>query len=97
MSDEFERIKHSKRISRTRDAELRQARIARAHGITVRELHRYSKHHFMDCGISNCPLCGNPRRNKTIKDHLTTQEKRMFQDIDTPNDRHSNGLPPNDQ
>jgi hypothetical protein len=39
-------------------------------------------------------MCGNPR--KTFKE-LTQQEKRLFQDVDTPNDRHSNGLPPKDE
>jgi hypothetical protein len=39
MSNDQDKIKHSRRISKTRDAEIRQVRIARAHGITVKELH----------------------------------------------------------
>jgi hypothetical protein len=45
----------------------------------------------MDCGNPGCFLCGNPR--KTHKDRLTTQEKRLFQDLEQIKDKHSNGLP----
>jgi len=45
----------------------------------------------MDCGNPGCFLCGNPR--KTHKDRLTQQEKRLFQDLEKTSDRHSNGLP----
>jgi hypothetical protein len=78
MSDEQDRIKHSRRISKTRDAEIRQVRIARAHGITVKEYHRYAKHHAMNCGRSHCLLCGNPRRiwrEKTIQEQRNEQRK----------------------
>jgi hypothetical protein len=34
-------------------------------------------------------LCGNPR--KTFSE-LTTQEKRLFQDVEQLRDTHSNGL-----
>jgi hypothetical protein len=44
----------------------------------------------MDCGNPNCFLCGNPR--KTHKDKLTAQEKRLFQDLESKRDRHSNGV-----
>jgi len=39
-------------------------------------------------------MCANPRK---IFKELTTQERRLFQDPDKPNDRHSNGLKPDDQ
>lgn len=71
MSNEQDKVKHSRRISRTRDAEIRQVRIARAHGITVKEYHRYAKHHAMNCGRPHCMLCTNPRRTlreKTIQE-----------------------------
>ena len=45
----------------------------------------------MDCGNPKCYLCGNPR--VTHKDRLTAQEKRLFQDLDNTNDKHSNGMP----
>ena len=78
MSDEQNRIKHSRRISKTRDAEIRQVKIARAHGITVKEYHRYAKHHAMNCGRPHCLLCGNPRRiwrEKTIQEQRNEQRK----------------------
>ena len=78
MSDPKEKIKHGRRISKTRDAELRQVRIARAHGISVRELHRYAKHHAMNCGRPHCMMCSNPRRTLGEK---TIQEKRNLQKI----------------
>ena len=78
MSDEQQRIKHSRRISRTRDAEMRQVRIARAHGISVKEYHRYAKHHAMNCGRSNCLICTNPRRTWREK---TIQEQKFEKQI----------------
>lgn len=78
MSNEQERIKHSRRISKTRDAEIRQVRIARAHGITVKEYHRYAKHHAMNCGRPNCLLCCNPRR---IWREKTVQEQKFEKQI----------------
>ena len=78
MSDEQDRIKHSRRISKTRDAEIRQVRIARAHGITVKEYHRYAKHHAMNCGRPNCLLCTNPRRTWKEK---TVQEQKFEKQI----------------
>jgi hypothetical protein len=51
------------------------------------------KHHAMDCGQPGCMLCGNPR--KVFKE-LTQQEKKLFQDLDTVRDKHSNGLKPNE-
>lgn len=76
MSDPKEKIKHGRRISKTRDAELRQVRIARAHGISVKEYHRYAKHHAMNCGRAHCMLCSNPRRTWREK---TIQERRNEQ------------------
>jgi hypothetical protein len=51
--------------------------------------HRFNKRHAMDCGNSQCGLCGNPR--KVSKDKLTNQEKKLFQNVDAQNNRHSNG------
>jgi hypothetical protein len=78
MSNDHDKVKHSRRISKTRDAEIRQVRIARAHGITVKEYHRYAKHHAMNCGRPHCLLCGNPRRiwrEKTIQEQRDEQRK----------------------
>jgi len=100
MSKEEDKFKKSKRLLKDENAVARQVKIAKAHGLTdkdkaVKEPHRLVKHHVMDCGNPQCPLCGNPRR--THKDTLTAQEKRLFQDIDTPTDRHSNGIPPKNE
>jgi hypothetical protein len=38
-------------------------------------------------------MCANPRK---LWGELTQQEQRMFQDIDTPRDRRSNGFAPDE-
>jgi len=100
MSHENDKIKNSKRRHKDETAVKKQLKIAKQHNSfadenkVLKEPHRLVKHHAMDCGNPECFMCGNPR--KTHKDKLTAQEKRLFQDIDTPNDRHSNGVS-NDQ
>ena len=91
MSNETDKFKHSKRLQKDENAVNKQTKIAKEFGIPVEEPHKFAKHHAMNCGNPNCVMCGNPR--KTFKE-LTQQEKRMFQDTDTLRDRHSNGLPP---
>jgi hypothetical protein len=100
LSTEEDKFKKSKRLQKDENAVARQVKIAKAHGLTnkdkaIKEPHRLAKHHVMDCGNPQCPLCGNPRR--THKDTLTAQEKRLFQDVDKTTDRHSNGIPPTDE
>jgi protein subunit release factor B len=99
MSNEKAKFLNSRRRHKTDVAIARQLKIAKAHGLTnrdqsVRQPHRLAKHHTMDCGNPHCYLCGNPR--KTHKDKLTAQEKRLFQDLDKTSDKHSNGLPSQD-
>jgi hypothetical protein len=89
MSTEDDKFKNSKRRLKDENAVKKQAKIAKAFGVPVKEPHKFAKHHAMNCGNPNCVMCGNPR--KTFKE-LTQQEKRLFQDVDTPNDKHSNGL-----
>ena len=84
-----ERDKKNLRIQRDENAVKKQTKIARAHGMDVKEPHKFVKHHAMDCGNPRCVLCGNPR--KTFSE-LTTQEKRIFQDTERQRDKHSNGL-----
>lgn len=82
MSNEQDKIKHSKRLHRVWTAIERQLKIAKSHGVAnkvIEEPHRLAKHHAMDCGVPNCPMCSNPRHNKATKDHLTIQEKRNNQ------------------
>ena len=100
MSKEEDKFKKSKRLLKDENAVAKQVKIAKAHGMTnkdkaVKEPHRLAKHHAMDCGNPQCPLCGNPRR--THKDTLTAQEKRLYQDVDKTTDKHSNGIPPTDE
>jgi hypothetical protein len=99
MSTEADKFKNSKRRHADETAVKKQVKIAKAHGLTdkdlaVKEPHRMVKHHAMDCGQPGCMLCGNPR--KTVNE-LTAQEKRRFQDVDKITDKHSNGLPPNEE
>jgi len=77
MSTEEDKIKHSKRLLKDENAIKKQVKIAKAAGMTVREPHKFVKHHAMDCGNPACFLCGNPR--KTHKDSLTIQEKSFKQ------------------
>jgi hypothetical protein len=82
MSKDQDKFKHSKRLHKDHAAIEKQLKIAKSHGIAnkvVEEPHRLAKHHAMDCGVPNCPMCSNPRHNKTVKDHLTIQEKRDLQ------------------
>ena len=90
-----ERDKKILRIQRNENAIKKQVKIARAHGMNVKEPHKFAKHHALDCGQPGCVLCGNPR--KTHKDKLTAQEKRIFQDVEKISDKHSNGLVPDEE
>jgi len=94
MSTEQDKFKHSKRLQKDENAVKKQTKIAKTFGVPVDEPHKFAKHHAMNCGDPKCMLCSNPR--KTFKE-LTQQEKRLFQDVDTPNDRHSNGLTPEEE
>lgn len=95
MSTDQDKFKHSKRLLKDENAVAKQVKIAKANGASQKVLdqpHRLAKHHAMDCGNPQCPLCGNPRR--THKDTLTPQEKRLYQDVEKTVDKHSNGLAP---
>ena len=96
MANEFAKYKNSHRRHKTDVAIARQVKIARSHSTynnrNIRQSHRLAKHHAMDCGNPKCYLCGNPR--KTHKDRLTAQEKRLFQDLEIKQGKHSNGLLP---
>lgn len=93
MSDQSDKIKNSRRRLKDENAVNRQVKIARAHKVPVEEPHKLAKHHALNCGNPKCHMCGNPRR---MFKEPTAQERRLFQDTDTPNDKHSNGLTPKD-
>lgn len=94
MANEFAKFKNSQRRHKTDRAIARQLKIARSHNsfnpLNIKQPHRLAKHHAMDCGNPHCYLCGNPR--KTHKDKLTIQEHKLFQDLDSANHHHPNGL-----
>jgi len=98
MSTEEDKFKHSKRLLKDENAIKKQVKIAKEHKTSeynpsgLDQPHRFAKHHAMDCGNPECFMCGNPR--KTHKDKLTTQEKRLFQDVEKATDKRSNGLLP---
>lgn len=98
MSNDLAKYINSRRRHKTDVAIARQVKIAKEHGLTqkdraIKQPHRMAKHHAMDCGQPGCALCGNPRRNAWFKkQRLTTQERRLFQDLDHTTDKHSNGL-----
>ena len=95
MSNDLARYINSKRRHKTDVAIARQVNIAKSHATynqrNIKQKHRLAKRHAMDCGNPSCFLCGNPR--KTHKDKLTQQEKRLFQDVEKTRDKHTNGLP----
>jgi len=76
MSDEDSKVKHSKRLHKENVAIVKQTKIAKAHGIEVKEPHKFAKHHAMDCGQPNCIMCASPRK---IWKEETIQERRAKQ------------------
>jgi len=76
MSTEEDKIKHSKRIHQDEVAINKQVKIAKAFSIDVKEPHKLAKHHALDCGISNCPVCSSPRRTYG---EVTKQEQSFKQ------------------
>ena len=97
MSNDQAKFINSRRRHKNDVAVARQVKIAKQHGLghhdqAIKEPHRHAKHHAMDCGNPKCYLCGNPRKTHG-KGRLTTQERRLFQDLEQIRDRHSNGSP----
>jgi hypothetical protein len=76
MSKQEDRDKHSSRLHADDTAIRKQVKIAKAHGIEIKEPHKLVKHHALDCGVPNCPMCSSPR--KTYKEP-TIQEKSFDQ------------------
>jgi hypothetical protein len=77
MSAEQDKLKHSSRLYQDEVHIKKQTKIAKAHGMDVKEPHKFNKHHAMDCGNPKCMLCASPR--KLFKE-LTIQEKSFYQD-----------------
>jgi uncharacterized protein (DUF2147 family) len=83
MSNEQDKVKHSKRLHKLWSTVKRQLKIAKSIGNTkyINEPHRLAKHHAADCGQPGCVYCTNPRHNKSYKgkEKLTIQEQRNEQ------------------
>ena len=77
MSAEQDKLKHSSRLYQDEVHIKKQTKIAKSHGIDVKEPHKFNKHHALNCGNPKCMLCASPR--KLFKE-LTIQEKRFYQD-----------------
>jgi hypothetical protein len=92
MSTEEDRFKKSKRLLKDENAINKQLKIAREFGVPIKEPHKFAKQHALDCGNPQCLLCSSEKvlGKKTIK------ERRFDQDVDTPTDRRSNGVKPNE-
>ena len=100
MSNDLAKFINSRRRHKNDVSTARQLRIALARlsfpdeSKVIKQPHRLTKHHAMDCGNPRCRLCGNPRHIRKGPDGgLTVQERRLFQDVERTNDKHSNGLP----
>jgi hypothetical protein len=92
MSNDLAKYLNSRRRFRDETAVKKQVKIGNQYGMSKKEIdqpHRLAKRHAMNCGDSNCVMCGNPR--KFFKEP-TIQEQRLFQDVEKVTDRHSNGL-----
>jgi hypothetical protein len=76
MSTEEDKIKHSKRLHKEEAAIKRQAKIAKAYGIPVKETHTFAKHHAIDFGREVGLKFSNPRKSDGEE---SIQEKRSKQ------------------
>ena len=55
MSNEEQKVKRSKRMLKDENAVNKQTKIAKSHGIDVREPHKFAKHHAWIVVILNVP------------------------------------------
>ena len=76
MSAEQDKLKHSSRLHQDEVHIKKQTKIAKSHGIDVKEPHKFNKQHALDCGNPKCIICASPRK---IFKELTIQEKRFYQ------------------
>ena len=79
MSDDVSKEKRSRRIYNDGVKAKRQKDILKAYGADFKPFESanyYAKRHALNCGNSNCVLCGNPRKFFGEK---TVQEKRFEQ------------------
>jgi len=93
MSTEEDKFKHSRRLLKDDNAVKKQTKIAKTFGVPVKEPHKFAKQHAMDCGNPQCLLCSSEK----VLGRKTIKERRFDQDVDTPSDRRSNGVKPNEE
>jgi hypothetical protein len=82
VSTDEDKFNRSQRIAKQDNAVKKQMDIAKSHGVPAEVPHKFAKRHAMNCGNPSCHMCGNPRK---VFNELSIQEKRMFQDLDEPN------------
>jgi hypothetical protein len=99
MSTEHDKIKRSTRLQKDENAVKKQLKIAKQHNSfadenkVIKEPHRLTKHHAMDCGNPKCLLCSREK----VLGVKSIKERRSEQDLDNISDRRSNGLPNNEE
>ena len=84
MSSESFKFLHSRRMLNTENAIRKQERIAKSYGVVQKEVHRYAKHHALNCGQKNCVFCANPRKlfgEKTVQEKAMEQ-RRLYEEYD---------------
>ena len=86
--DQDAKDKHSKRIHQKETVAKRKTKIAKQHGVEVKNPHELLDHSPVSCGNPKCVMCANPR--KVFKEP-TIQEKRFAQETDSARDKRSNG------
>lgn len=83
MSNEYAKVKHSKRLQDDETHIKKRHRLLKAKSayfpghMTDKQPHRLHKVTGMNCGNPNCVMCGNPR--KMFKE-LTIQEQKFYQE-----------------
>jgi hypothetical protein len=92
MSKQEDRDKHSSRLHADDTAIKKQVKIAKEYKHMNSEFnpkldqpHRFAKHHAMDCGNPNCPMCSSPRKTykePTIQEKSFDQTKAWVDEID---------------
>lgn len=84
MSDQEQKMKRSRRIQQENNSINKQVKIAKSNGLEIKqnEKHRLSKHHALDCGVPDCPMCSSPRKlwgQKTKQEQSFEQTRKWIE------------------
>ena len=85
MSKQDDKDKRTTRLHADDTASRKQVKIAKAYGIEIKEPHKLIKHHALDCGVPNCPMCSSPRKifkEPTMQEKSFDQTKAWVDEID---------------